>query len=64
MLIFMDVAPEVLRRRIRERNERVSKGTDGGKGNVIVDEETLEMYISGFEKPDGEGEWVIRVGYE
>lgn len=56
VLVFLDVDPAELRRRVRARNERVEKDGDSA---FYVTEEILERYLTGFERPDGEGEIVL-----
>ncbi|KAE8132886.1 P-loop containing nucleoside triphosphate hydrolase protein [Aspergillus pseudotamarii] len=55
-LVFLDVDAAELRRRVRARNERVDKDGDSA---FYVTEEILERYLTGFERPDGEGEIVL-----
>lgn len=54
--MFLDVDAAELRRRVQARNERVDKDGDSA---FYVTEEVLERYLSGFERPDGEGEIVL-----
>ncbi|KAE8358184.1 P-loop containing nucleoside triphosphate hydrolase protein [Aspergillus caelatus] len=56
VLVFLDVDAAELRRRVRARNERVDKDGDSA---FYVTEEILERYLTGFERPDGEGEIVL-----
>lgn len=66
VLVFLDAAKDVLRRRIAERRARRdalderNRGRDGDSA-FDVDEETFERFCGGFEKPVGEGEVVIKV---
>jgi predicted kinase len=55
-LVHLQVAPDVLRRRLAERAHRF----DANAAFPITDE-TLTGYLSGFEAPHGEGEEVITV---
>ncbi|KAB8271732.1 P-loop containing nucleoside triphosphate hydrolase protein [Aspergillus minisclerotigenes] len=56
VLVFLDVDAAELRRRVQARNERADKDGDSA---FYVTEEILERYLSGFERPDGEGEIVL-----
>ncbi|KAB8215698.1 P-loop containing nucleoside triphosphate hydrolase protein [Aspergillus novoparasiticus] len=56
VLVFLDVDAAELRRRVQARNEKVDKDGDSA---FYVTEEILERYLSGFERPDGEGELVL-----
>ncbi|KAF5858628.1 hypothetical protein ETB97_003936 [Aspergillus alliaceus] len=56
VLVYLDVDAAELRRRVKARNERVDK--DGDSAFYMTDE-ILERYISGFERPVGEGEIVL-----
>lgn len=57
VLVYFDATKEVLWRRIKERTAR---GRDADSA-FDVTEEILDGYLSGFERPDGEGEVVINV---
>ncbi|PIG88729.1 ATP/GTP-binding protein [Aspergillus arachidicola] len=56
VLVFLDVDAAELRRRVQARNKKVDKDGDSA---FYVTEEILERYLSGFERPDGEGEIVL-----
>ena len=56
MLVYLDVEPDELRRRVRARNQLAVKDGDSA---FLVTEETLESFILGFERPIGEGEIVL-----
>lgn len=58
MLVRLDVGADELRRRVRARNQLAIKDGDSA---FFVTEEILESYISGFERPIGEGEVVLRL---
>jgi predicted kinase len=53
-LLYLQVAPEVLRRRLDERNRRFD-----ANAAFVIDEAMLARYLGSFETPDGEGEEVI-----
>lgn len=57
ILVYLDVNDEELRRRVKARNQLDVK--DGDSAYLVTDE-VLERYLAGFEKPDGEGEIVLR----
>lgn len=57
VLVYFDATKEVLWRRIRERTAR---GRDADSA-FDVTEEILDGYLTGFERPNGEGEVVIYV---
>ncbi|EPS28938.1 hypothetical protein POX_f08012 [Penicillium oxalicum] len=56
VLVYLDVEPDELRRRVRARNQLAVKDGDSA---FLVTEETLESFILGFERPIGEGEIVL-----
>lgn len=53
-LVYLDVPPEELRRRLRARRSR-----DDADAFPVPDE-LLERFLAGFEVPSGEGEEVVR----
>jgi hypothetical protein len=64
VLVFLDAQRHVLWRRIMKRRaERDELPVEERNGDSAydVDEETLDMYLQGFEKPHGEGEITIAV---
>lgn len=61
MLIFIEVEPDELRRRVRARNQLTVKDGDSA---YFVTEQVLESFIAGFERPVGEGEVVLRLENE
>ncbi|KAL4941132.1 hypothetical protein BDV06DRAFT_212926 [Aspergillus oleicola] len=58
VLVYLQVEPDELRRRIRERNALAVKDKDGDSA-FFVTEQVLESFIRGFESPVGEGEVVL-----
>ena len=66
VLVFLDASRDTLWKRITMRKElrdslsTADKGRDGDSA-FDIDEETFEMYWSGFERPEGEGEIIIKV---
>ncbi|KAM5377542.1 hypothetical protein ACJZ2D_004911 [Fusarium nematophilum] len=66
VLVFLDADNETLWRRIGQRRAKrdaldvADKNRDGDSA-YNIDEETFEMYCDGFERPEGEGELVIKV---
>ncbi|BCS17217.1 AAA family ATPase [Aspergillus puulaauensis] len=61
VLIFIEVDPDELRRRVRARNQLAVKDGDSA---FFVTEQVLESFIAGFERPIGEGEVVLRLENE
>lgn len=61
VLIFIEVEPDELRRRVRARNQLAVKDGDSA---YFVTEQVLESFIAGFERPVGEGEVVLRLENE
>lgn len=66
VLVFLDAAEEVLQRRIaKRRQERDAVGLDDprrdGDSAFDIDIDTFQMYLDGFERPVGEGEFVVNV---
>jgi predicted kinase len=59
VLFYLDVEADELRRRVRARNSLEMKDGDSA---FFVTEKILEGYLTGFERPDGEGEIVLREG--
>ncbi|KAJ6000326.1 hypothetical protein N7481_000735 [Penicillium waksmanii] len=57
VLVYLDVEADELRRRVRARNLLEDKDGDSA---FLVTEEVLERYLAGFERPNGEGEIVLR----
>lgn len=55
-LVYFKAAPELLRRRLAERNRRVDANA------LTVTESMLECFIARFEAPEGEGELVVEQG--
>ncbi|KZE66214.1 hypothetical protein AWM68_07540 [Fictibacillus phosphorivorans] len=55
-LIYLDVHPDVLLERLKERNKRFDANS------FPITEETLTSYLRGFETPQGEGEIIINNG--
>ncbi|AIQ55463.1 AAA family ATPase [Paenibacillus sp. FSL R7-0331] len=53
-LIYLKVHPDELRRRLKVRSERFD-----ANAAFAITEEMLNTFLSGFEEPKGEGEWVI-----
>lgn len=66
VLVFLDAGREVLWERVTKRREKrdaldeKDKGRDGDSA-FDVDGDVFEMYLAGFERPDGEGEVVVPV---
>ncbi|KAJ5095235.1 hypothetical protein N7532_007526 [Penicillium argentinense] len=58
VLLYLDVEADELRRRVRARNSLKAKDGDSA---FPVTEEILEGYLRGFERPDQEGEVVLRI---
>ncbi|KAF7178054.1 hypothetical protein CNMCM7691_006712 [Aspergillus felis] len=58
VLVYLDVDPTEIRRRVAARNALLEK--DGDSAFYLTEDE-LERYITGFERPVGEGEIVIHV---
>ncbi|OJJ05311.1 hypothetical protein ASPVEDRAFT_44806 [Aspergillus versicolor CBS 583.65] len=58
VLMFIEVDPDELRRRVRARNHLTVKDGDSA---YFVTEQVLESFIAGFERPTGEGELVLRL---
>lgn len=61
VLIFIEVDPDELRRRVRARNQLAVKDGDSA---FYVTEQVLESFIAGFERPIGESEVVLRLENE
>lgn len=63
LLVVFKGDEETLWERIENRRrEHVIAEMEGrGREGVSVDRQTLRMYLSGFEWPDGEGELVVKV---
>lgn len=57
VLLYLDVEADELRRRVKARNALEVKDGDSA---FLVTEEILERYLAGFERPNGEGETVLR----
>ena len=53
-LIYLNVPPQELRRRLAERSKRFD-----ANAAFVIDDETLARFLHGFEPPIGEGEVVI-----
>ncbi|KUP20774.1 ATP-binding protein [Paenibacillus sp. DMB5] len=53
-LIYLKVHPDELRRRLKVRSERFD-----ANAAFTINEELLNTFLSGFEEPKGEGEWII-----
>lgn len=66
VLVYLEADKDVLQRRITKRRATRDalalddKGRDGDSA-FNVDDETFEMYWTGFEAPAGEGEIVVKV---
>lgn len=58
VLMFIEVDPDELRRRVRARNQLAVKDGDSA---YFVTEQVLDSFIAGFERPTGEGEVVLRL---
>lgn len=56
VLVYLDVEADELRRRVRARNQLAVKNGDSA---FFVTEQILDSYISGFERPVGEGEIIL-----
>lgn len=54
-LVYLQVDPDVLRRRLAQRARRVD-----ANAAFAITEDVLTTYLEGFEVPDGEGEEVLR----
>ena len=65
VLVFLDAERELLWRRVRQRRAKRDALSNmeerDGDSAFDIDAETFDMYCSGFERPQGEGEIVIRV---
>lgn len=56
VLVFLDADKDVLWKRVQERKaKREIEGRDGDSA-YDVEEDVFQMYLGGFEKPEGEGE--------
>jgi predicted kinase len=58
VLVYLDAHPTEIRRRVAARNALIEKDGDSA---FFLTEDVLERYLSGFERPVGEGEIVIDV---
>ncbi|GFF83479.1 hypothetical protein IFM61606_04587 [Aspergillus udagawae] len=58
VLVYLDADPTEIRRRVAARNALTEKDGDSA---FYLTEDVLERYLSGFERPVGEGEIVINV---
>lgn len=56
--MHLDVDADELRRRVRARNQLAVKDGDSA---FFVTTQILESFITGFERPIGEGELVLRL---
>ncbi|GIK05483.1 hypothetical protein Aspvir_009595 [Aspergillus viridinutans] len=56
VLVYLDADPTEIRRRVAARNALIEKDGDSA---FYLTEDVLERYLSGFERPVGEGEIVI-----
>lgn len=61
VLAYLDVDDDELRRRVRARNQLTVKDGDSA---FFVTNEILESFLTGFERPIGEGEVVLRFNTE
>lgn len=64
VLVFLEAERELLWRRIGERRARrdaLSVGERDGDSAFDIDEDVFDMYWSCFERPQGEGEVVVKV---
>ena len=59
--MHLDVDADELRRRVRARNQLAVKDGDSA---FFVTTQILESFIAGFERPIGEGEFVLRLDNE
>jgi predicted kinase len=57
VLVYLDVDEETLPQRIRERRE----GAVDADSAFEVTEEVLAKYIEGFQRPENEGEIVLKI---
>jgi predicted kinase len=57
VLVYLDVDEETLRQRIRERRE----GAVDADSAFEVTEEVLARYLEGFQRPENEGETVLKI---
>lgn len=61
VLVYLEVDAGELRQRVRARNQLTRKDGDSA---FFVTDEILESFISGFERPNGEHEVVLRLGHD
>lgn len=61
VLVYLDVGADELRRRVRARNRLDVKDGDSA---FFVTDEILEIFLAGFQRPIGEDEVVLRLGYD